>query len=209
MKNNFGLILLDLVRSNKDKFLGLLRRNGVLVNTNVSNENLTNMILGAMKKSESFNKEAVTLMSVLMSSSDKSFSNAVGLLNTNAPITFGSSSSNAFENTQTFDPIFSTSTTSNSSSPTTTTNKKDFADTTVGSIFDKLFTLGQSYLTAEELKTRQKEAEAGVIIAQSGSNDSQGGNVQAPKSNVGLYVGLGIGGLALVGVLVYIIAKKK
>ena len=210
MENNFGLILLNLVRGNKDKFLGLLRRNGVLVNTNVSNENLTNMILGAMKKSESFNKEAVTLMSVLMSSSDGSFSNATGFLDTNAPITFGGSSSNPFANAQTFDPnLFSTSTTSNSSTPTTTTTKKDFADTTVGSIFDKLFNLGQSYLTAEELKTRQKEAEAGIKIAQSNSSGGQGGNVQAPKSNVGLYVGLGIGGFILVGGLIYLIAKKK
>jgi hypothetical protein len=29
------------------------------------------------------------------------------------------------------------------------------------------------------------------------------------KSNVGLYVGLAIGGVALVGLLVYVIAKKK
>ena len=48
MENNFGLILLTQVSGNKEKFLGLLRRNGVLVNTNISNEDLTNMILKAM-----------------------------------------------------------------------------------------------------------------------------------------------------------------
>ena len=79
MENNFGLILLDLVGKNKDKFLGLLRRNGVLVSTNVSNENLTNMILKAMQKSESFKKETIMLMGVLMAeSSDDSFANSNG-----------------------------------------------------------------------------------------------------------------------------------
>ena len=75
MENNFGLILLDLVRKNKDKFLGLLRRNGVLVNTNISSEDLTNMILKAMQKSESFKKETILLMGVLMGNSDNSFAN--------------------------------------------------------------------------------------------------------------------------------------
>jgi hypothetical protein len=67
MENNFGLILLDSVRKNKDKYLGLLRRNGVLVNTNISNEDLANMILKAMQKSDSFKKEAILLMGVLIS----------------------------------------------------------------------------------------------------------------------------------------------
>lgn len=49
MENNFGLILLDSVRKNKEKYLGLLRRNGVLVNTNTSCEDLTNMILKLCK----------------------------------------------------------------------------------------------------------------------------------------------------------------
>ena len=62
MENNFGLILLDSVRKNKDKYLGLLRRNGVLVSTNTSNEDLANMILKAMQKSDSFKKEAILLM---------------------------------------------------------------------------------------------------------------------------------------------------
>jgi hypothetical protein len=50
MKNNFGLLLLNLVRANKDKFLGLLRRNGVIVSSDVSAEFLTNLILRAMQK---------------------------------------------------------------------------------------------------------------------------------------------------------------
>lgn len=193
MENNFGLILLDLVRKNKDKFLGLLRRNGVLVNSNTSSEDLTNMILKAMQKSESFKKETILLMGVLIGNSDGSFSNVTG--------------SSYFSNLPTFDAnAFSPSTTTTATTTTTDKPKKDFADTTVGTIFDKLFTLGNAYLTNKELDVRKVEAQAGQAIAVSNIPS----NVPPPpKSNTGLYIGLGVGGLALVGLLVYVISKKK
>ena len=199
MKNNFGLILLNLVRTNKDKFLGLLRRNGVLVNTNVSNEDLANMILKAMQKSESFKKETILLMGVLMGNSDSSFSNVNG--------------SSYFSNLPTFDEnVFSTSTTSTNTTQNTTTNatnstKKPFSETTVGTVFDKLFTLGNTYLTSKELDVRKAEADASQVIATSGAINTP--IAQPTKSNTGLYVALALGGVALVGALVYLISKKK
>jgi hypothetical protein len=197
MENNFGQILLQLVRTNKDKFLGLLRRNGVLVNTNVSNEVLTNTVLKAMQKSESFKKEAVLLMGVLMAeSNDSAFSNYTGF--STLP-TFGT----GVGYTSTLIPT----TTTTEITTTDVKPKKDFADTTVGTIFDKLFTIGNAYLTNKELDVRKTEAEAGSVIATSGNNS--GIVPPPPKSNTALYVGLGIGGLALVGALVYVIAKKK
>lgn len=195
MENNFGLILLDLVRKNKDKFLGLLRRNGVLVNTNTSSEDLTNMILKAMQKSESFKKETVLLMGVLMSSSDSSFANFTDLPQ--------------FSETLGYTNKYIPQTTNQTTSTTTTKTdkpKKDFADTTVGGIFDKLFTIGNKYLENKELDVRKAEAQAGQAIAVSNIPS----NVPPPpKSNTGLYIGLGVGGLALVGLLVYVISKKK
>lgn len=196
MENNFGLILLTQVSGNKEKFLGLLRRNGVLVNTNISNEDLTNMILKAMQKSESFKKETILLMGVLMGSSDSSFLNAPG----------------PFDNVwrPTTDTIFGTG----GGSTTTTTDKpkKPFSETTVGTIFDKLSQLGNAYLKNKELDVRKSEAKAGskisdnqVILNESGGKEKDDDG----KSNVGLYIGLGVGGLALVGLLVYVIAKKK
>ena len=196
MENNFGLILLDLVRKNKDKFLGLLRRNGVLVNTNTSSEDLTNMILKAMQKSESFKKETVLLMGVLMSSSDSSFANFTDLPQ--------------FSETLGYTNKYIPQTTNQTTSTTTTKTdkpKKDFADTTVGGIFDKLFTIGNAYLTNKELDVRKVEAQAGQAIAV--SNNTTSNTPPPPKSNTGLYIGLGVGGLALVGLLVYVISKKK
>ncbi len=192
MENNFGLILLDSVRKNKEKYLGLLRRNGVLVNTNTSSEDLTNMILKAMQKSDSFKKEAILLMGVLISESkDSSFANYTGFNTLWKP---------------TSDTIFGTNTTTSTTTTTSTKPKKDFADTTVGSIVDKLFTLGNKYLENKELDVRKVEAKAGQVIAETEKEKEKN---PPPKSNTGLYVALGIGGVALVGVLVYVIAKKQ
>lgn len=194
MENNFGLILLDLVGKNKDKFLGLLRRNGVLVGTNVSNEDLTNMILKAMQKSESFKKETIMLMGVL-ASSDKNFSNYTG-----------------FSNLPTFsDSLFGDDKKTTTSTTTTNKTKKDFADTTVGGIVDKLFTLGNSYLQNKELDVRKVEARTGgkisdnevILDTKKKTKDDE------EKSNTGLYVALGIGGIALIGALIYVVSKKQ
>jgi hypothetical protein len=152
------------------------------------------MILKAMQKSESFKKETILLMGVLMGNSDSSFANF--------------STSSPFSSLPTFDPnIFSpTTTTTNTTTTKTDEPKKDFGDTTVGSILDKLFTLGNKYLENKELDVRKVEAQAGQAIAVSNIPS----NVPPPpKSNTGLYIGLGVGGLALVGLLVYVISKKK
>jgi hypothetical protein len=206
MENNFGQILLSQVSTNKDKFLGLLRRNGVLVNTNVSDIDLTNMILRAMQKSETFKNETVLLMAVLMSNNNEvSFANMSGYSN------FEGSSfnpTNPFSSLPTFDPNAfapsgSTSTTT-SATTTSTTPKKEFEDTTVGKITGQLFSAFDKFLQSKELDVRKEEAKAGQVISENKveTKDDE-------KSNVGLYVGLAIGGVALVGLLVYVIAKKK
>lgn len=195
MENNFGLILLTQVSGNKEKFLGLLRRNGVLVNTNISNEDLTNMILKAMQKSESFKKETILLMGVLMGSNDDAFANFT--------------SSNPFGGLPTFDSSLFGNETQTAQATTTSTSdapKKPFSETTVGTIFDKLFQLGNVYLNNKELDVRKSEAKAGQAIATSSSSQ---GSPLPPKSNTGLYVGLAIGGVALIGLLVYLATKKK
>ena len=196
MENNFGLILLDSVRKNKDKYLGLLRRNGVLVSTNTSNEDLANMILKAMQKSDSFKKEAILLMGVLIAeTSDGSFANYNGY----------------FGNLPKFDEnLFSSPGSPTTTPKTTTKTKKDFADTTVGGIVDKLFTIGNKYLENKELDVRKVEAETGGKISDNKLIlDTKEKDKPNEKSNVGLYIGLGVGGLALVGVLVYVITKKQ
>ena len=202
MENNFGLLLLNIVRANKDKFLGLLRRNGVIVSSDVSAEFLTNLILRAMQKSETFKKEVVMFMAIMVQGKDSSFANFSN------PFA-GSNPLNDFS----FDKYFPSSDASTTTTQTTTTTKQDkkFEDTTVGQITDKLFGLANLFLTKKDLDVRGKEAQAGVKISDNKVllETTKDKDDEKPKSNVGLYVGLGVGGLVVVGVLVYLIAKKK
>ena len=199
MENNFYSVLLTLVSNNKDKFLGLLRRNGVLVNSKISADELTNVIISAMTKSESFKKEVVLFMSVLMSEKqDSGFANFGG----NAFNVWRPESDTIFgTNTQT--PTTTTSTTST----TTATPSKEFEQTTFGKITGSVFSLFDKYMQSEELKTRQKEATASQNIKASEVKLAE--LDKTPKTNTGLIVGLTIGGLALVGALVFFITKKK
>lgn len=203
MENNFGLILLTQVSGNKEKFLGLLRRNGVLVNTNISNEDLTNMILKAMQKSESFKKETILLMGVLMGSNDDAFANTNGFfdkLKNNVSTEIG------YENK------YLKQTDTNIESATSDAPKKPFSETTVGTIFDKLSQLGNAYLKNKELDVRKVEAKTGGKISENQVKLNESGGKEKDddgKSNTGLYVGLAIGGVALIGLLVYLATKKK
>lgn len=195
MEKDFGLILLDLVRRNKEKFLGVLRRNGVLVNSKTSSEDLTNMILKAMKKSSTFKTEVITLMTVTMNSDNKDFTNANGDFDFGGGYDFGT-------------PPFQTTSTAPSTTMTPPKDKKDFEDTTVGKVFDKLFKLGDAYLKKEELDVRKAEAQTVAQVSANDSANMQSGNQTPPKSNTGLYIGLGVGGLAIVGLLIYVTTKK-
>jgi hypothetical protein len=198
MENNFGLILLDLVRKNRDKFLGLLRRNGVLVNAEVGNEDLSNMILGAMKKSESFKRETALLMSVLISESDSSFSNFTSPFPSSSNIDTSPISGSV-------QPILGSSSSGKSSKD----EKKKFEETTTGQIFTGLMGFANSYLKGKELDVRKEEARA--VASTSGTTPiNLDLGVDAPKkSNTGLYIGLGIGGLAIAGLIFYLVTKKK
>lgn len=197
MENNFGLILLDLVRKNRDKFLGLLRRNGVLVNAEVSNEDLANMILGAMKKSESFKRETALLMSVLISESDSSFSNFTS--------PFPSSNLDTSPISGSVQPILGGTSSGTSSKDT----KKKFEDTTTGQIFSGLMGFANSYLKGKELDVRKEEARAVSQVGGSTPINLDLGADAPKKSNTGLYIGLGIGGLAIAGLIFYLVTKKK
>jgi hypothetical protein len=64
------------------------------------------------------------------------------------------------------------------------------------------------YLQLDDNKTKRALADASVKVSESGGY--LGGNTDlTPKSNTGLYVGLGILGISVIGLIVYLATKKK
>lgn len=201
MENNFGLILLDLVRKNRDKFLGLLRRNGVLVNADVANEDLANMILRAMKKSESFKRETALLMSVLIFESDSSFSNFTS--------PFPSSNLDTSPISGSVQPLLG-GTSSGTSGTSSKDDKKEFKDTRVGQGVEVLLGFADRFFKLKELDVRKEEARAVSQVGGTSTPINLDLGADAPKkSNTGLYIGLGVGGLVIAGLIFYLVTKKK
>jgi hypothetical protein len=151
-----------------------------------------------MDKSESFKTEVLLLMSVL--SNDNAYSSFTGLP------TFSSESGINYQS-----QYFPSSTTATTTSTTSTDTKKEFGDTTFGQVFDKLL---QGFNSYTNLKMSEADKAKAIASANISSNEvklqeSGGSKKDDEKPKVGLYIGLAVGGLALVGALVYLIAKKK
>ncbi len=184
MDVNFKSLLLNSINKNKDKYLGILRRNGVLVKKSISNNELANTIIEAMKKSEAFKKEvllAVTVMEkeTMMNFTGADFSSGIG-----------------------WTPQNSVATATTSTSPTAST--PPVAPATQNP-FEKYLgvatNLFEKYKDAKELEVRSKEADAIIATAPIVP--------PPPKSNTALYVVLGVVGTALIGGLIYFATKKK
>jgi len=156
------------------------------------------MILGAMKKSESFKRETALLMSVLISESDSSFSNFTSQFA--SPTSF-----NTTPISQSVQPIVANTSTTKSN----TKDKKKFEETTTGQIFGGLMSFADSYLKGKELDVRKEEARAVATTGGFSPTNLDLGADATKKKNTGLYIGLGIGGLAIAGLIFYLVTKKK
>jgi hypothetical protein len=192
---NFGITMLNAVRGNREQYLGVLRRNGVMTNSSISNEDLTNKILKAMQKSEPFKKEAIVLTGIILSKSgsDSNFANYTGL-----------QSAGFSQNFASLQPNFSTLPATTVTTTQKTSTKKDFEDTTVGKIVDNLFKTANIYLQGKELDVRKQEALTAGVIATSPTTKQP-----EKKDNTALYVALGVGGVAVLGLIIYLATKKK
>lgn len=192
MKVNFKTLLLNSIRKNKAKYLGILRRNGVLVKSTISNEALADTIIKAMDKSESFKKEVLVAVTVMeketMNSFDGTdFSSGIGWAPQNGGLVATTSGG------------FSTQTTSGGTTPPLNPTPA------TQSAFEKYLgiatNLFEKYKENKELDVRNKEAD--VILATAPLP------VAEPKSNTTLYIVLGLLGTATVGGLIYFAIKKK
>lgn len=192
--------IMYVVKNKKSQVVALLLKNGVVVPENATDMQIALLVTDLLKVSKSFykefsallvNKDVVYGMSANMSGS---YANAGGFV---AP------DLNFDEN------IFKPTTTS-----TTTTAPKDTkpSGTTPSWINQGLGLLQtgfQGYLQLDDNKTKRALADASVqISATQGSSDS----VTPPAStgmSTGAIVGLSLLGVTVVGLLIYVITKKK
>lgn len=208
------------VVNKKSDVLGLLLRNGVVVPSDASDITIALAVTNLLKVSKTFynefsklllNEDVIYGMSANMSGSysnmSGSYANAIGDSSfckdkTNKEL-FPSAYKSGCEGSSTFDAsIFNT---------TKDTKPKDSSSNT--GWLNKALELAQTgfsgYLQLDDNKTKRELADASVRLSQSGGGTSTDGNIPPKGLSTGAIVGISLLGVTVVGLVIYLIVKKK
>ena len=215
--------IMYVVQNKKSDVLGLLLRNGVVVPSDASDLTIAMAVTNLLKVSKSFyndfsklllNTDVIYGMSANMSGS---YSNMSGYFNaigdsafckdkTNKDF-FPSSYKSACEGSSTFDTsIFNTGT-----KDTTTKDTKSKKEGS-GWLNQGLGLLQEGfagYLQLDDNKTKRELANASMIIAQSGGVVEEKDKDKDKGLSTGAIVGISLLGVTVVGLVIYLVTKKK
>jgi hypothetical protein len=198
-KANLGAYgVMYVVQNKKSQVIALLLKNGVVVPSNATDIQIALLVTNLLKVSKSFyrdfsalllNQDVVTGMSSNMSGS---YANVVG-------------------DGQTFDfSVFTggTPTTTTATTPTkTTTATNTSSPSWLNQGLGMLQTGFQGYLQLDENKTKRALADASVKISESQPTETT--LTTKAGMSTGAIVGLSVLGIAVVGLVVYLIKKNK
>jgi hypothetical protein len=215
--------IMYVVQNKKSDVLGLLLRNGVVVPSDASDLTIAMAVTNLLKVSKSFyndfskllvNPDVIYGMSSNMSGSYSNmsgYSNAIGdsafCQDKSNKQFFPSSYKSACEGSSTFDTSIFNTTTKDTKDTKDTKPKKEGS----GWLNQGLGLLQEGfagYLQLDDNKTKRELANASMIIAQSGGTTIDG--TPPPKGlSTGAIVGISLLGVTVVGLIIYVITKKK
>jgi len=196
--------IMYVVKNKRSEVVALLLKNGVVAPSNASDMQLALLVTDLLKVSKSFykdfsalliNKDVVYGMSANMSGS---YANAGGIVN------------NPSFNLDEFLQTVQTSST-NTPKDTTTNDTKPKSSSTgwLNQGLQLLQTGFQGYLQLDDNKTKRELANASVVISQTGQGESTNNTPPPTGWSTGAIVGVSLLGVTVVGLVVYLIAKKK
>jgi len=199
------------VINKRNEVINLLLKNGVVVPMNASDMQLGLLVTNLLKLSKSFNRDfsllllnqdVVNEMSVNMSGSYSNFTGDAEWCKDSAN---KEASPNAYKllckDSTTFDPKNFTTQTKDTKSPTASPN---WLNTGLGLLQEGF----KGYLQLDDNKTKRELADATVKI----SNDEVTKETITPpptKLSTGAIVGISLLGVSVVGLVIYLILKKK
>jgi hypothetical protein len=213
--------IMYVVQNKKSDVLGLLLRNGVVVPSDASDLTIAMAVTNLLKVSKSFyndfsklllNTDVIYGMSANMSGS---YSNMSGYSNITGDSEWCKNTKNKTETPNAYKILCKDSTTLDTSIFTTET--KDTKDTKPkkegsGWLNQGLGLLQEGfagYLQLDDNKTKRELANASMIIAQSGGVVEEKDKDKEKGLSTGAIVGISLLGVTVVGLIVYVITKKK
>ena len=201
-KNLGAYAIMYVVRNKKNEVLGLLLKNGVVVPSNATDVQVAFVVTNLLKISNSFYNEFSQLLldeetvNAVFSNMSGSYSNFTGSSD------FCKNTANKTESPSSYKLLCGDSTATSS----TTSNQSQSSFINRG--LDFLQTGFQGFLQLDENKTKRQLADASVKI----SNDEVVKGETTPTTTglgTGAIVGISILGATVVGLVVYLIAKKR
>ena len=195
--------LMYVVKNKRNEVISLLIKNGVAVPSNAYDIQIALLVTNLLKVSKSFYNEFIPLLlneetvDAMSSNMSGSYANAGG----NADFcknTDNKTESPTLYKTLCGDSTATTSTNSNTSTKSSFINRGlDFLQSSV-----------KDYLQYDDNKTKRELANASVKISE---NEVKKGDALPPKKGLstGAIVGISLLGATVVGLVVYLIAKKK
>lgn len=192
--------IMYVVRNKKSEVLGLLLKNGVVVPSNAQDVQVAFVVTNLLKVSDSFYNEFSELL-LDEETVNAVFSNMSGsYMNFTGDSAYCKNTANKTESSYKIlckDYVDTSSTTSNQSQSSFINRGLDFLQSSV-----------KDFLEYEDLKTKRELAKASVKIS---DNEVTKGETPPPptKLGTGAIVGISLLGATVVGLVVYLIAKKQ
>jgi hypothetical protein len=197
--------IMYVVRNKKSEVLSLLLKNGVVVPSNAQDVQVAFVVTNLLKISDSFYNEFSELL-LDEETVNGVFSNMSGsYLNVNGDSAFCKNTANKTESPSSYKLLCGDST---DTSSTTSTNTNKDSGSWINQGLNLLQTGFQGFLQLDENKTKRQLADASVKI----SNDEViKGETTPTKTGLGTgaIVGISLLGATVVGLVVYLIAKKR
>lgn len=209
MKNSSlgAYAIMYVVRNKKNEVVSLLLKNGVVVPSNASDIQIALLVTNLLKVSKSFYADFSELLltqetveGVLLNMSG-SYSNAEGSAD------FCKNTANKISSPTSYKLLCEGSSAS-TLAPQTTTATSTKSPSWVNTGLSLIQTGFQGFLQLDENKTKRDLANASVKIS---SDEVKKEEITPPKAGLGTgaIVGLSLLGVTVVGLIVYLIAKKK
>lgn len=196
--------IMYVVHNNRNEVISLLLKNGVVVPSNAQDIQIGLLVTNLLKVSSSFYDDFVPLVlneetfSGMSSNMSGSYSNAGG----NAD--FCGNIANKESSPSSYKLLCENSTATNSTTSTTSTKPS-----WLNKGLDILQTGFQGYLQLDENKTKRALADASVKVSQDIVKNNELAPTTSKKLSTGAIVGISLLGVTVVGLVVYLIAKKR
>lgn len=197
--------IMYVVKNKKNQVVSLLLKNGVVVPSNASDMQIALLVTNLLKVSKSFYEDFSALLLNQETVNDM-YSNMSGsYLNADANSDFCANAQNKTDSPTSYKLLCGDTTTTPPKSSTSATNTSGASWLNQG--LGLLQTGFQGFLQLDENKTKRELANASVKI----SSDEVIKDTTPPKAGLGTgaIVGLSLLGLAVVGLITYVIIKKK